>query len=134
MAKHKDLQPWLDYFEMQHTYEEKGFLQMDPEKHEAYITQPALMTLAGVSFSTRELGHDISTPHVAVAVGHEVRRLRTYAGWKSQHGGDYLSHSFALHVVKPDEPHDLLYTILLTTTRKWYRLWMPHDRFEVITY
>ena len=33
MAKHKDLQPWLDYFDMLHTYEENGFLLMKPMSH-----------------------------------------------------------------------------------------------------
>ena len=43
--KHKNLQPWLDYFDMLHTYEQKGYLQMEPQKHETYVTRAALLTL-----------------------------------------------------------------------------------------
>jgi len=46
MAKKKtNLQPWLDYFKMLQRYETKGFLQMNPKEHEAYITRAALLTL-----------------------------------------------------------------------------------------
>ena len=116
--RYHDLQPWLDYFEMLHTYEQKGFLEVFPEKHEAYITEPALFTL---SPATKTL------PSV-------VRRIRTYAGWRSQYGGTYLSHPFALHVVDAEEGHDLLYTLLLTRRRVWWKLWMKTDRIEVIEY
>ncbi len=134
MAKHKDLQPWLDYFKMLHTYEQKGFLQIEAEKHEAYVTQPALYTLAGCSFSNRFLGHDLSMVYVMRKVGHLVRRLRVYAAWKSQGGTGYDRYAFAVHVVKETEPHDLLHTIVLTSRRKWWKLWMWHDSFEVISY
>lgn len=50
MKSHPDLQPWLDYFQMLHTYEEHGFLQIEAEKHEAYITRAALLTLANYTF------------------------------------------------------------------------------------
>jgi hypothetical protein len=43
--KNQDLQPWLDYFKMFQQYEQKGFLQMNPQEHEAYITRAALLTL-----------------------------------------------------------------------------------------
>lgn len=132
--KRKNLQPWIDYFKMLQTYEEKGFLQTEPEKHEAYVTEPALYTLAGVSFSTRELGMGIDVPYVMKSVSNLVRRLRTYAAWRSQGGGNYLGYPFAVHVVKSDEPHDLLFTIVLTTRRRWWKLWMYHDHFDIITY
>lgn len=134
MKKHKNLQPWLDYFEMLHTYEEKGFLQVEAEKHEAYVTEPALYTLAGCSFSAREKGMRIDAAHTMTQVGHLVRRLRVYAAWRSQGASSYDSHAFAVHMVKPDEPHDLLHTIILTTRRPWWKLWMKHDHFEVISY
>ena len=131
MAKHKNLQPWLDYFHMLHTYEEKGFLQIEAGKHEAYVTEPALYTLVGYDFTAQQ---DASPLHVARQVSRLVRRLRAYAAWKSADGGDYLSYPFALHTVKPDEPHDLLYTIVLSSKRRWWKLWLKHDHFEVIDY
>lgn len=134
MAKTKDLQPWLDYFAMLRNYEQNGFLQIDAEKHEAYVTQPALYTLAGCSFSARELGMELNVPRVATQVSHLVRRLRVYAAWKSQGAADYDRYAFAVHMVKPDEPHDLLHTIVLTTLRPWWKLWMRHDHFDVISY
>lgn len=132
--RHRDLQPWLDYFRMLQAYEEKGFLQTETEKHEAYVTQPALYTLAGCNFSAMELGHGLDTAHVLTSVGRLVRRLRTYAAWKSRGGTGYDSYAFAVHVVKDDEPHDLLHTIILTTRRVWWKLWMKHDHYEVIAY
>ena len=44
-SKHQDLQPWLDYFKMLQQYEAKGFLEIKPQEHEAYITRAALLTL-----------------------------------------------------------------------------------------
>lgn len=44
--KHQDLQPWLDYFKMLQQYETKGFLQMNPKEHEAYITRAAFCSLS----------------------------------------------------------------------------------------
>lgn len=121
--KHKDLQPWIDYFRMLQTYEQKGFLEVLADKHEAYITQPAL--------------HALSTEDVQPSSKQIVttaRRIRNYAAWKSQHGGDYLSFSFALHVVRDEHPHDLLYTILLTIRRRWRSLWFRAEHVEVLTY
>ena len=46
MKKHKDLQPWLEYFEMLRRYKEKGLLHMQPDKHEAYVTEPALHAMS----------------------------------------------------------------------------------------
>lgn len=134
MAKHKNLQPWIDYFQMLRTYEEKGFLQVEAEKHEAYVTEPALYTLAGCSFSARELGMGVDVPSILKKVSGLVRHLRVYAAWKSQGGAGYDTYAFAVHVVKDVEPHDLLHTIVLTTRRRWWKLWMRHDSFDVISY
>lgn len=133
MAKHINLQPWLDYFKMLQHHEEKGFLQTEPEKNEAYVTEPALYMLAGVSFPT-EKGADIDILHILKSVKRLARRLRTYVGWKRQQGVEILSHPFALHVVKPEAPHDLLFTILLTSKRHWWTLWLRHDSIEIISY
>jgi hypothetical protein len=122
---------------MLQTYEEKGFLQTEQEKHEAYVTEPALYTLAGCSFSNRELGMGIDVPQVMTRVGNLVRHLRTYVEWKASFTvGAWPSEDkpFAVHVVKDTEPHDLLHTIVLTTRRPWWKLWMKHDHFEVISY
>ncbi len=43
--KHPNLTPWLDYFKMLQQYETKGFLEVKPAEHEAYITRAALLTL-----------------------------------------------------------------------------------------
>ena len=125
MTKTNDLQPWLDYFGMLRTYEQKGFLEVMPDKHEAYITQPALHALSE---------GDDPQEQVAKAIPETVLRIRAYAGWKSQEGEPYLKQNFALHVVEPEHPHDLIYTLLLTQTRRWIRLWRKTDSIEVITY
>lgn len=130
--KHRDLQPWVEYFSMLQTYENQGYLQCEPGKNEAYVTQPALYTLSGCDFSNPETGIDI--PGTLRSVKRLARRLRAYVGWKSQRGEVILSHPFALHVVKSEEPHDPLFTLLVTTSRKWWKLWMRHDATEVITY
>lgn len=134
MARHRDLQPWLDYFDMLRTYEQHGFMLIEAGKHEAYVTEPALYTLAGCSFSARELGMGLDVPHIMTQISHLVRRLRSYAAWKSQGGVGYLSYSFAVNVVKDSGRHHPIYTIVLERKRRWWKLWMRHDSFKVITY
>lgn len=131
MKRSTNLQPWISCFEMLEKYEEKGFLLVEAEKHEAHVTLPALLTMAGVVINPDT---ELDVPAILRTVGRTVRRLRGYAGWRSQHGGDYLSRPFALHVVKSDYPHDRLHTILLTRRRRWWKLWFHHDYFEVIEY
>lgn len=137
--RHKDLQPWLDYFAMLKVYQDKGFLDVtvkgeDGTVREAYVTRAALMTMAGVSFSARELGHGMDMPYVAERVAAEARRIRAYAGFRSQEGEAFLARPFALHVVKEEEPHDLLFTLLLERRRRWWKLWRKADVVEVIGY
>ena len=134
MKKYKDLGPWLRYMDMLEVNEDKGYLEVLPAKGEAYITQPALFAIAGVGFSTRELGRGVEMQHVMDSVGHTAMRIKAYAGWKSQEGKTFLDRPFALHVVKDTEPHDLLYTLLITRRRVWWKLWRKTDRIEVITY
>ena len=129
-SKTKDLQPWLDYFEMLQTYEAKGFLDMKADKHEAYITEPALFALSSAKDLRDAWQRALAVEGMTVV----QRRIRAYAGWKSMHGGDYLSRPFALHVVKDAYPHDLLYTLVITSRRRWWKLWMWHDSIEVISY
>lgn len=122
--KHKDLQPWLDYFGMLQTYQQKGFLELRPEKHEAFITLPALLTLTP--------GGDDPTALPQEAIPDTASRIRAYAAFCSQHGDGYLSHPFALHIVKDEPPHDMLNTILLTKKKGWLRREKEH--IEVISY
>ena len=148
--KNKNLQPWLDYFEVLHSYEQNGLLEVLPEKHEAYVTLPALLTISGFGDANgtkgRGAGRSFRAPvapadlpfreiwRLGKVLKSAIRSIRTYAGWKSQHGGGYLDHSFAVHVVKDKEPHDLIYTYLITSRRRWWKLWMWHDSIEVIQY
>lgn len=132
MSKTVNLQPWLDYFEMLHNYELSGYLQMEPEKHEAYVTLSALHTLSGENDTqpaTTEEGIRRIKAYAAV-----VRRLRTYAAFLSTQGKDYLTWPFAVHVIKDDPPHDPLFTIILEKRRHWWSLWFKVDSFEVIEY
>ena len=121
--KKTNLQPWLDYFDMLHTYEESGFLQMEPEKHEAYVTQPALHAMSD--------GDDPTLQMRDGSIEKTVQRLRAYAGFRAQQGEQYLKQNFAVHVVQPDAPHDLMYTLFISRRR-----WPLHrkDRIEVIDY
>lgn len=134
--KHKNLQPWLDYFKVLQRYEVCGFLEVTAEKHEAYVTQAALFTLAGYDEATIAIADQSVVPGASryKAIASVLRNIRTYAGWKSQYGGSYLDRSFALHVVKDDAPHDLFYTLLITSRRRWWKLWMWHDSIELIEY
>lgn len=142
MTKKKtNLQPWLDYFKMLQQYEQKGFLQMNPKEHEAYVTRAALLTLAGIDMEDVQSAAISSQPE---ALADTLSRLRAYAAYRSapavgqQHPADmndltaplpaipeaeltaYLSQPFALHIVKEDYPHDLLLTLLLQQKRTWY--------------
>lgn len=152
MSKRKSLQPWLDYFELLHTYEQNGYLEVKPEKHEAYITRAALCTIAGVvPMDTVVGGLSADTRILDTA-----RRLRTYAAYLSavSVGAKYpvelsnegiiappiptselkkcMDHPFALHIVKEEPPHDVLRTLLLTRKRNW--LGIRRERVEVINY
>jgi len=153
--KHQDLQPWLDYFKMLQQYEAKGFLQMNPKEHEAYITRAALLTLAGID------AEDVQSAAVSPqpeALADTVSRLRAYAAYRwapavgQQHPVDindpdaeipdipieeltaYFSQPFAIHIVKEDYPHDLLLTLLLQQKRSWRTAWRTVDTIEVIDY
>ena len=126
-TKQKNLQPWLEYFQMLHVYGQKGLLEMMPAKHEAYITQSALHTITGASGKQK-------LTELYSSVINTVRRIRTYAAWLSAADDDYVMQPFALHVVKEEEPHDLLYTILIERRRKWWSLWSKTDTIDVITY
>ena len=156
MTKKKtNLQPWLDYFKMLQRYEQKGFLQMNPKDHEAYITRAALLTLANIdAVDIQPVTSSLSDEKLIDLISN----LRAYAAYRSapavgqQHPADmndpaaplpaipeaeltaYLSAPFAVHIVKEDYPHDLLLTLLLQQKRSWRTAWRTVDTIEVIDY
>lgn len=152
--KHKDLQPWLDYFEMLKTYVDKGFLEVFADKHEAYITRAAWLTLS-----------DSGSPELAAQGIFGYIRYKAAASeglkdydaamhvnlegpasdkpvWQTleiQKRADAITKrlkgmSFAIHVVAEEYPHDLFCTILLSRCRVWWKLFAKTERIEVITY
>lgn len=116
-----NIQPWLDYFNMLRIYEDKGFLEIQEDKHEAYVTQSALHAMSEGSDPVEQL---------KTAVPESARRILTYAAFRSQEEG-YAFKPFALHVVTHDKPHDILYTMLLTVRRRWLR---KKEHIEIIDY
>lgn len=156
MTKKKtNLQPWLDYFKMLQQYEAKGFLEVKPQEHEAYVTRAALLTLAGID------AEDVQSAAVSPqpeALADTLSRLHAYAAYRwapavgQQHPADmndpdaeipvipieeltaYFSQPFATHIVKEDYPHDLLLTLLLQQKRSWRTAWRTVDTIEVIDY
>ena len=156
MAKKRtNLQPWLDYFKMLQQYEAKGFLEVKPQEHEAYITSAALLTLVGIDAENVQSAAISSQPK---ALADTLSRLRAYAAYRwapavgQQHPVDindpdaeipvipieeltaYFSQPFAVHVVKEDYPHDLLLTLLLQQKRSWRTAWRTVDTIEAIDY
>lgn len=121
--KDTNLMPWLDYFDMLGTHVKLGYLQLDIPKHEAYVTQPAIHAMSEGS-DPKKQNEDGS---VIVTAG----RIRYYAAWLSKLGKAYLQANFAVHVVKPDEPHDLIYTFVFTRKSRFFK-W--RDKVNVITY
>ena len=121
--KHKDLQPWVDYFEMLRANVESGFLQMSVVKHEAFVTQPGIHAMSEGDDPEKQIedGSVLQTAH----------RIFTYAAWLSGEGDGDRHKPFAVHVVKPDEPHDMIYTILFTRVLRFMR-WK--EKVEVMNY
>lgn len=148
-----DLQPWLDYFKMLQQYEAKGFLEVHPKEHEAYITRAGLLTLSPAPAAPEGEGDAGANGE---ALHSTVTRLRAYAAYRSAHAVGqqypadmsdpaaplpaipeadltaYLSQPFAIHIVKEDYPHDLLLTLLLQQKRTWYG--RRKEAIEVIDY
>lgn len=122
----KDLQPWLDYFDMLKTYENNGYFELYTERHEAYVTLPALHAMTP--------GDDPQQQIQDGSIIETVRRIQGYAAFRSTDGKDYLKQPFALNVVHPEPPHDLLYTLLITHHKSWRTLWRWRDSIETITY
>ena len=114
-----DLQPWLDYFEMLQSYEQNGYMEVMPFKHETYITLSTIHALTPGEHPQEQIKDE--------RLLDTFTRIRTYAGFKAQEGMDYLSKPFAFHIVKDEAPHDLLYTLLLT--KKYSK-----EKIEIIEY
>lgn len=172
---HKDLQPWLDYFGLLATYIRQGLLELAPSMTEAYITRPALHTLADPhELATALLGKNnrmdkrIGSHLLWRGICTTVIHLRTYAQYLAAAQSGYASYlaereqaedkvmtdhttrqavdniwradvvirrgTFAIHVVKDTQPHDLLYTILLSYRRRWWSLWKKSPHYEIINY
>ena len=135
MAKTVDLQPFLDYFYVLQTYVEKGLLNIEPEKYDAYITKEAIYSLSpAVDDDGLVSGDKYTRFRIALDVMASVRHIRAFAGYLSQKGKAYLDHDFAVHVVNGEYPYDLQYTVVMTRKRFWWRLWTKTDVFEVIPY
>ena len=123
--KWTNLQPWLDYFKVLQKYESNGYLEVSVNKGEAYITQAALVTLAGDNLQRYQM---------AKRVIRTAKYIRAYVGWKGRFGGDWLEKPFALQVVKDDAPHDPVFTFLLSRKRRWWKLWLKANVVDVINY
>ena len=153
--KHQDLQPWIDYFKMLQQYETKGFLEMKPQEHEAYITRAALLTLANIdAVAIQPVTSSLSDEKLIDLIS----ILRAYAAYRwapavgQQHPADmndpdaeipvipikeltaYFSQPFAVHIVKEDYPHDLLLTLLLQRKHSWHTAWQTVETIEAIDY
>ena len=136
---------WLDYFKMLQQYKKAGYIEILTDKHELYITQAALFTLCDAKL---EKAHPLEnsdgssvpagSPSGLLAVIRRLpfvtRRLRFYCSWLSTQGEAYLRQPFTIHVVKDTHPHDLMNTIVITSKRQWWKLWMWHDHFDIINY
>ena len=123
----KNLQPWIDYFDMLQTYEKQGYLEFAADKNEAFVTDAALATLANADRHQDVLSRTRAYKEVA-------QRIHAYNAWRKRRGYDYMQEPFALHVVKAEEPHDLKVTLLMTRQRRWWRLWRKTDCYNLITY
>ena len=129
--KHQNLQPWLDYFDMLRTYVGKGYLEVKPDDHEAYITMPALLALSPTDDPLRAID---TVPETIVGIRTYAAFLHAAKTASASPSDDYLRRTFALHAVKPEAPHDLLYTLLITQRRSWRRLFRYADHLELIDY
>ena len=130
-----NLQPWLDYFKILQSYEEKGYLEVSPDKGEAYVTMPALLSLAEVDETSEAVHAFIRDAARATRMFASILRiLRIYAGWKSHEGEDFLKKPFAMNVVEDGQTPNPVFTMLLTSRRTWRSLWLTADRIDVIFY
>ena len=124
--KNNNLQPWLDYFDMLKAYEQKGYLQLEIDRHEAYVTQTALHAMTP--------GDDPQQQLQDGSITDTVRYMQNYAAFRSTQGKAYMEPPFAIHVVRDEPPHDPIYTLVITHRKSWRTLWQWQDNIEVINY
>lgn len=125
MSKTVDLQPWLSYFEMIRRYERAGFVEMMIDNHEAYITHASIYAITP--------GNDVKnqTPYAVIET---CRRLRAYAGYLAQHGVEYLTQPFYVHIMQDDRLHDPIFTVLISQKRRWWWPWKKNECIDIIKY
>ena len=123
----RNLQPWLDYFEMLQQYERSGYVEIHADKKEAYVTESALHTLA-VADTQQDM---LKRLRAYAAV---IRHLHAYAAWKMRSGYDFMKEPFAVNIVKDDMPHDMVSTALITRRRRWWWPWKKKEHIEIINY
>lgn len=132
--KNNDLQPWFDYFDALQRLVRNGYLEMRPAEHEAYVTRAAFYSLVAGSDSPEHLSKTVGAPGYLEKIMGVAKRIRTYAAFLSQEGGKYIAHSFALHIVEEDAPHNLLSTLLLRHRRLWWSPWRKRENIKIINY
>lgn len=165
MTKKKtNLQPWLDYFKMLQRYEAKGFLEVKPQEHEAYITRAALLTLVPEDVSSFKF-QDSSEPTDSKAAAAQLETLnlnletcvsaiRAYAAYRwapavgQQHPIDINDPDAEIPVIPTEEltayfsvpfavhvvKEDYPHDLLLTLLLQQKRSWRTVDTIEVIDY
>lgn len=120
-----DLQPWLDCFTMFDRYRQEGLLEMKPQDNDAYVTQPALFAMTD---------GDDPKEQLVKAMPATLRRLRAYSCFLAQTGAEGLRRPFAVHVVRDEEPRDLLYSFILRRRRRWWWPFTVSDKIDYIDY
>ena len=160
----KDLSPYLEYFELLAAYVRQGYLEVFPATNEAFITRPALHALANTDLNADKgkiaLSLFATAKYLRIYTQYLNASLEGFklykAAWdeaQDQHKPSFsgfagkqadenckkirrevMRKSFALHVVKSQYPYDLLYTILLTSKRRWYWPFSKTTTCSVIAY
>ncbi len=115
----------IDYFDVLRAYERKSYLETHADKHSAYVTRVALCALTG---------SEAPDAQVREIVERTARYVRAWAAFKSGEGRAYEHTPFALHVMSDDEQPRVLFTVVLSQPRRWWRLWRRTEHLEVITY
>ena len=106
----KDLQPYLDYFDMLRTYAEQGLLEVLPAAHEAYITAPALFTLSNAegimaTIMAADASGDRTQRQIADAVLFKsltdaAHNIRTYADFLNANAEGFRQYQQASEAAK----------------------------------
>lgn len=136
MGKNKtqNLQPWLDWFDVLRVYCEKGFLEVLPEKGEAYVTEPAFYTLADIRTPDDLKAEPGDMAKASDNLLEAVRRVKVYCDYLATATQRGVGSTFALHVVEADAPHDLRYTVVMEKRRRWWWPWRKMEEFSFVYY